>query len=72
MATKRRANSLVWGIILILLGALFLLGNVNVDVWDVLARMWPVALIVWGAVKFYYGLKEKQELPATKPKQEKQ
>jgi len=58
MAKQKRKDTLVWGILLITLGVLFLL---NVNIWYVLAHFWPVILILWGAHKLYYGLKEKRE-----------
>jgi hypothetical protein len=60
MAKKQR-DALVWGIILIIVGLIFILDNFNVDIWDYVARLWPVALIVWGAWKLYFGIKERRE-----------
>jgi len=68
---KRQRSALAWGIILIVLGFIFILDNLNVDVWDNLARLWPLALIIWGAWKLYFGLKERKEnAPAPKPQQD--
>jgi uncharacterized membrane protein HdeD (DUF308 family) len=58
MAKQKRKDPLIWGILLITIGVLFLL---KVNVWYVLAHFWPVILILWGAHKLYYGLKEKRE-----------
>ncbi len=70
MAKSRRKDALVWGIILIVIGLIFFLENYDIDVWDSVARLWPVVLIVWGAWKLYYGLKEKkEESTTTKPDQ---
>ena len=70
MAKKQR-SALAWGIILIVIGLIFILDNFNIDVWDILARLWPLALIVWGAWKLYFGLKERKEAaPAPKPEQD--
>jgi membrane protein DedA with SNARE-associated domain len=60
MAKKQR-GALAWGIILIVIGLIFILDNLDVDVWDSLARLWPLVLIVWGAWKLYFGLKERKE-----------
>jgi len=65
MAKYRRREPLAWGIILIVIGLIFLLANIDVDVWDFIARLWPVVLIVWGAWKFYFGIKESLEKPKT-------
>jgi len=59
MANPKKNNSLIWGIILIAFGVLFLLDQFDVDVWDAVWRFWPVILIIWGANKLWLGLKEK-------------
>ncbi len=61
MAKTRRKDTLVWGIILIVIGIIFLLHNIDIDVWGSIARLWPVVLIVWGVWKLYFGLKERKE-----------
>lgn len=61
MADKKKGNSLVWGVILIIFGFIFLLDQFNVDIWDAVWRFWPVILIIWGANKLWLGLKEKNE-----------
>lgn len=66
MAKKyRRKEPLAWGIILIAIGLIFLLANINLNVWDFIARLWPVILIAWGAWKLYFGIKESQEKAKT-------
>jgi LiaF transmembrane domain len=68
---KRQRSALAWGIILIVIGLIFILDNLGLDVWDSLARLWPLVLIIWGAWKLYFGLKErKEEAPALKPERE--
>lgn len=59
MANPKKGNSLVWGVILIIFGVLFLLDQFHIDVWDAVWRFWPVILIIWGANKLWLGLKEK-------------
>jgi hypothetical protein len=61
MAKQKKGDSLLWGIILIVVGALFLLQQFNVDIFDQVWRFWPVILIVWGANKLWLGLKEQNE-----------
>ena len=66
MAKKyRRKEPLAWGIILIAIGLIFLPANINLNVWDFIARLWPVILIAWGAWKLYFGIKESQEKSKT-------
>jgi uncharacterized integral membrane protein len=62
---RKRNDPLIWGIILIVLGLIFLLQNVDIDAWGFVARLWPLILIFWGASKLYYGLKEKREQAET-------
>jgi len=61
MTRKARRDTLVWGFILIIIGAVFLLDTMNVEVWDAVARLWPLILIVWGGWKLYFGIREKHE-----------
>lgn len=61
MANNRRKDALAWGIILIVIGFVFFLDSLDIKVWDAVARLWPLALIVWGAWKMYFGLKEKKK-----------
>jgi len=63
MANGKRKDSLVWGLILVVIGALFLLDSFDIrfDAWHYLANLWPVILIVWGAWKLYLGIKEAGE-----------
>ncbi len=65
MADKKKGNSLVWGVILIIFGFIFLLDQFNVDVWDAVWRFWPVILIIWGANKLWLGIKERNERSET-------
>jgi hypothetical protein len=51
MEQKPRRGGLVWPVILIGLGIVFLLNNLGMlswDVWDTIFRMWPVILIAIG------------------------
>jgi membrane protein DedA with SNARE-associated domain len=61
MSNAKKSGSLVWGIILIVVGAIFLLEQFDIDVFDQVWRFWPVILIVWGANKLWLGLKERNE-----------
>jgi hypothetical protein len=61
MAKRANGSKLAWGLVLIALALIIFLSNMNVYVWDILARLWPIVLIIWGGWKLYYGLKERQE-----------
>ena len=63
MAKPKHRDSLVGGIILVVIGVIFLLHQFDINVWHFLWqsfwRLWPVILIVWGAQKLILALKEK-------------
>ena len=61
MAKRANGGKLAWGLVLIALALIIFLSNMNVYVWDLLARLWPIVLIIWGGWKLYYGLKERRE-----------
>jgi hypothetical protein len=60
MSRKQRDN-LIWGIILVLLGGIFLLENIGLSAWRFIWKLWPLILIFWGASKLYYGLKTRNQ-----------
>ena len=73
--TRRHGERLVWGLILIAVGVIFLLQNVmNIEVWDYAWKFWPLILILWGAQKLIDGLnrpKDRDEpAPPAAPKQD--
>jgi cell wall-active antibiotic response 4TMS protein YvqF len=55
MAAHIRSGALTWGLILIAIGVLLTLGNLREEfsVWRLLARYWPVILIIIGLKKIY-------------------
>ena len=61
MAKTKKREPLAWGIILILIGLIFLLNNIDLNIWEFVARLWPLILIAWGAWKLYFGIMERQE-----------
>lgn len=61
MAKRANGGKLAWGLVLIALALIIFLSNMNVYIWDLLARLWPIVLIIWGGWKLYYGLKERRE-----------
>jgi len=61
MSRNRGSDAFIWGIILIVIGLIFLLNNLEINVWRIVAQLWPLILIIWGARKLYFGLKERKE-----------
>jgi len=59
--SKKRKDTLIWGIILIVLGLIFILDNADIDVWDYVGKLWPLILILWGVLKLWRGIEEKKE-----------
>ena len=71
----RRHDPLVWGLILIVVGVVFLLQNVfNIEVWDYAWKFWPLILILWGLQKLLDGLQKPKDrsepIPPAAPKQD--
>jgi hypothetical protein len=67
---KQQRDALVWGVILVIIGLIFTLDNFDIEIWDSVARLWPVVLIVWGAWKLYFGIKDRKS--SSEQPQEKQ
>lgn len=66
----QRRRSLAGPIVLIVLGILFLLGNLHIITWGRIgvwfAHYWPLLLILWGGVKLYEYYRAKNEgVPAS-------
>ena len=66
----RRHRSFAGPVVLIILGLVFLLGNMHVFTWHSLglwfARYWPVLIIIWGVVKLveYYQAQREGTRPS--------
>lgn len=67
MAKQKHHDSLVWGLVLIAVGGIFLLETMHVRVWHYVWRFWPAIFIVWGANKLYYGIKERDRKGSETP-----
>ena len=69
-APPRRRRSFAGPVVLIIMGIVFLLGNMHVLTWHALglwfARYWPVLIIVWGVVKLleYYQAQREGTRPS--------
>jgi DUF4097 and DUF4098 domain-containing protein YvlB len=65
VAPPRRRRSMAGPIVLIIVGVIFLLGNLHLLSWGRLgvlfAEYWPLLLIVWGCIKLYEHQRAKQE-----------
>jgi len=63
--SKKKQESLFWGVVLLIVGLLFLLDNVGVDIdiWEILDDFWPMILIAIGIKNIWqhYSLKRSQE-----------
>jgi hypothetical protein len=61
MSIHRRAGSIFWPLLLIVIGGLLLARNIGYSIpfWTVMVRYWPVLIIVWGFLKIvdYYRMR---------------
>jgi hypothetical protein len=58
--TNTKKESLFWGLIILVLGMLFLLKNfgLEINIWHLLGKYWPVILIYIGLKNIYLYLKK--------------
>lgn len=61
--SRKKQETLFWGVILLLVGILFMLDNMgmNIDIWDVFSKFWPMILIGIGLKNIYYHYRLKQQ-----------
>ncbi|MCX6557916.1 MAG: DUF5668 domain-containing protein [Candidatus Aminicenantes bacterium] len=59
---KAKKESLFWGFIILLLGVLFLLKNygLEINVWHLIGKYWPLILIYIGLKNIYFYAKKNQ------------
>jgi hypothetical protein len=53
METRKDAGRVLWGLVLVALGLLFLAGNFGYHTWGVWDRWWPLLLIAIGVIMLY-------------------
>jgi lia operon protein LiaF len=60
--SKRKTEPLFWGIILLAIGALFLLDNlgVDIDIWKIIGDYWPLILVAIGLKNIWLYYQEKK------------
>jgi lia operon protein LiaF len=49
--SKQKSESLFWGFLILLIGMLFMIKNLgwaDIDIWEFIAKFWPVILIYIG------------------------
>ena len=61
MAKRTNGAKLAWGVVLIVIALIWFLSTMNISIGNIIARLWPIVLIIWGGWKLYYGLKERRE-----------
>src|SRR5579872_4486363 len=68
MTVHQSRRSIFWGLALIAIGILFLYQNFNpaIHAWHIIAKFWPVILILWGISKLvdYIESRAHPEVPA--------
>ena len=63
METRRDPSRLLWGMVLVALGLLFLAGNFGYRTWAVWDRWWPLLLIAIGVIQLYRHRAEVGAIP---------
>ncbi len=60
--SKRRQETLFWGIVLLVIGSLFMLDNfgVDIDVWKIIGDFWPMILIGIGVKNIWAHYQSKR------------
>ena len=61
--SKKKQESLFWGIVLLLIGAIFLMDNlgIDIDIWEIVEDYWPLILIAIGIKQIWYHFNSKKQ-----------
>jgi hypothetical protein len=63
--SRKKQEKLFWGVILLIVGALFMLDNfgVDIDLWEIIGDFWPLILIAIGLknIWIYYSAKSRRQ-----------
>lgn len=60
--SKKKQESLFWGVVLVLVGVVFLLESMNISVWRHIWEYWPVLLIIIGLKNIFQHLSDKKRV----------
>jgi len=60
MTGAKKFEYLIFGLILIILGIVFLINNFypDLEIWSKLVKLWPIILIIYGIKKIYLAFIE--------------
>ena len=61
--SNKKQESLFWGIVLLLIGAIFLMDNlgIDIDVWIIVEDYWPLILIAIGIKQIWRHFNTKNQ-----------
>ena len=70
MAVRNRGESLTWGLFVLALGVVLLIGNFRPEwhVWSNLWKFWPVILIIMGINALMRYFSSRSSLPPEPPR----
>jgi uncharacterized membrane protein len=69
MSQRKYGSNFVWGIVLVILGLIFLLENFGLDIFEHVWKLWPLVLIIWGWSKLRNGLKSRTRAEQARPEE---
>ena len=60
--SKNKKESLFWGVILLVIGTLFLVDNLgmDIDLWNIISDFWPMILILIGIKNIIPHIRRKE------------